>query len=170
MLLVILPGADVLGSIGMRICSTSVGFVVKPIAFVYISVRVEKFTLAISFAVSPVTFVARSIDPLLDTITVALIVEPLALVDSSIVKGYLASVLSDSSIVLLLTNLVIKVSVRRRRMLVELMRGRHEILAIVLRLSVHGKCLLHGMVINLAHSVVGLPVAVGKQSRAVSHF
>lgn len=83
MLLIIAPLADILGSIGMRVGSVAVGFVVDPVTFIDVAVCVVELAAAVRFAIGPLALVATSIEPFLLSLTVTVVIQPFAFVDSS---------------------------------------------------------------------------------------
>ena len=86
MLLVILPRADVLGTIGVSVRSVAVSLVIDPVSFVDIAVCVVQLSATIGLSVPPFTFIAATIKPFLLALAITYTIQPFAFVDSSAVE------------------------------------------------------------------------------------
>lgn len=82
----------------MHIDSVAIRFVIFPVSFVNVAIRVPEFTLAISFILAPLALVTRTIGPQLGTRAVSGALKQIALVDGTILKSELLDelqILSD---------------------------------------------------------------------------
>ena len=86
MLLVILPRANILGTIGVSVRSVAVGFIIDPVSFVDIAVCVVQLSATIGLSVPPFTFIAATIKPFLLALTITNTIQPLAFVNCSTVE------------------------------------------------------------------------------------
>ena len=94
MLLVILPRADILSTIGMSVRSVAVGFIIDPVSFVDIAVCVVQLSATIGLSVPPFTFIAATIKPFLLALTITNTIQPLAFVNCSTVELHGRALLS----------------------------------------------------------------------------
>ena len=94
MLLVSLPRADILGTIGVSVGSVAVGLIIDPVSFVDIAICVVQLSATIGLSVPPFTFIAATIKPFLLALTITNTIQPLALVNGSAVKLHGRALLS----------------------------------------------------------------------------
>ena len=83
MLLIVSPNAFVSGTSHVCVYAEAIGFVVDPLAVVYIAFGVDKFSLTTCLIVLPVTNVTRATRPLHLSMSMSQATLPLALVDSA---------------------------------------------------------------------------------------
>ena len=88
MLLVILPRADVLGTIGVSVRSVAVSLVINPVSFIDITVCVVQLSSTIGLSVPPLTFIAATIKPFLLALAITNTIQPFAFVDRSAVEWH----------------------------------------------------------------------------------
>ena len=103
MLLVVHPFTVVIGTIGMRVSSISMCFIVAPLSFINISIGVNQLSMPVGLIVAPIAFVFRTIRPELVPVAITLVVEPLACVSCSILQGHRPSLDSACLISILLS-------------------------------------------------------------------
>ena len=94
MLLVILPRADILGTIGVSVGSVAVGLIIDPVSFVDIAICVVQLSATIGLSVPPFTFIAATIKPFLLALTITNTIQPLAFVNGSAVELHGRALLS----------------------------------------------------------------------------
>jgi hypothetical protein len=79
-LLIILPMPLIPGSLGINVCSSPVGLVVRPLALVDVAINVIEFPLAKSMPVVPLAFILGTIQPAHGTSPVSEATKPLSVV------------------------------------------------------------------------------------------
>ena len=98
MLLVILPRADILGTIGMSVSTVAVCLIIDPVSFVDIAVCMVQLSATIGLPVPPFTFIAAAIKPFLLALAIANTIQPFAFIDCPAVelhsRALLAHILS----------------------------------------------------------------------------
>jgi hypothetical protein len=94
MLEVILPLPVVLSAIGVLVGSSSIGFIVDPLALIDVSVHMREQSPTLGSILLPISIVFCSIWPALDTLAVSEAAPPLANVDRSRLEAVGLSFLS----------------------------------------------------------------------------
>ena len=185
MLLVILPGSNILGSVCVSVGSISVGLVIDPVSLVDIAVSMVQLAMTVSFSVLPGAFVSAAIKPLLFALAVTHTILPLAFVDRSTVEVdrwfHLAHIFDEVSIfesvsaATIVGECTFVVDVALNDLVVKHVRAldTSHLLASDTVCLVGAQGLSHPISIYASHRIlvsITLTCAVGEESRAVSHF
>ena len=83
MLLVILPGADILRSVGVRVGPVAVSLVVDPVTLVNVAISMVEPAATVGFASTPLALIAATIEPRLLALAIADPIEPFAFIDGA---------------------------------------------------------------------------------------
>ena len=184
MLLVILPRAYILGSVGVSVRPVAVGLIIDPVAFVDITVSVVQLSATIGFSITPFTFVAAAVEPLLLALTIAHTVQPLAFVDRPTVELHGRALLSHILSILtgfhlrcraVLAEDVLIVVVAINSVLHLIVADAHDCLTNITVRLVRPQSCFHLIGIDAPDGVLSirgvvLASAICEESRTISHF
>ena len=177
MLFIVFPLANILGSVGMGVCSISVGFVIQPVAFVNVTIGVIEFTVAVCFAIAPLSLVPRAIKPLLLSLAVSLPVVPFAFIDGATFEcnwsfefsraltkvflfGRIGRILHPGFLLVL----ILQLSSLRDALI-------HVLVSKLLLLSIDLDCFLHLVLVNTSDStILWISLTIGEKARAIPHY
>ena len=184
MLLVILPRADILGTICVSVRSVAVGLIINPVSFVDIAICVVQLSATIGLSVPPFTFIAATIKPFLLALTITNTIQPLAFVNGSAVELHGRALLSHILSILtgfhlrcraVLAEDILIVVVAINSVLHLIIANAHDCLTNITVSLVRPQSCFHLIGIDAPDGVLSIrgvvfASAICEESRTVSHF
>ena len=184
MLLVILPRADILGTIGMSVSTVAVCLIIDPISFVDIAVCMVQLSATIGLTIPPFTFIAAAIKPFLLALAIANTIQPFAFVNCPAVELHSRALLAHILSILtsfhlrcraVLAEDVLIVVVAINSVLHLIIADAHDCLTNITVRLVRPQSCFHLIGIDAPDGVLSirgvvLASAICEESRTVSHF
>ena len=184
MLLVILPRAHILGTIGMSVCSVAIGLVIDPVSFIDIAVCVVQLSATIGLSITPFTFIAATVKPFLLALSITYTIQPLTLINSPAVELHGRALLAHILSILtgfhlwcrtILAEDILIVVVAINSVLHLIVANAHDCLTNITVGLVRPQSSFHFVGIDASDRVlcirgVVLASAICEESRTVSHF